>query len=120
MSSDAPVTSPRAKRSVVLPRHEQTFPALTTAEIDRLKHFGEIRRYADGAMLFETGRPGPGMFVVLSGQIAVTKRDGFGNVAPVIDQGAGQFVAEIGQLSGRAALIDGHAHGELEVIVIPP
>jgi thioredoxin reductase (NADPH) len=102
------------------PRHEQTFPALTPAEIERMRRFGEIRRYADGERLFETGKPGPGMFVLLSGHVAITQRDGFGHVTPVIEQGPGQFLAEIGQLSGRVALVDGHAEGEVETLLIPP
>ena len=77
-------------------------------------------RYKDGEALFETGKPGPGMFVVLSGHVAITQRDGLGHVTPVIDQGPGQFLAEIGQLSGRVALVDGHAEGDVETLLIPP
>jgi len=102
------------------PRHEQTFPTLTAAEIERLRRFGEVRTYRDGAALFETGKPGPGMYVVLSGLVAITHRDGLGHVSPVIDQGVGQFLAETGQLSGRVALVDGHAEGEVEALLIPP
>jgi thioredoxin reductase (NADPH) len=102
------------------PRHEQTFPTLTPQEIARLRRFGEIRRYQDGDRLFETGQPGPGMFVILSGHVAITQRDGFGHVTPVIDEGPGQFLAEIGQLSGRISLVDGHAEGEVETLLIPP
>jgi thioredoxin reductase (NADPH) len=93
---------------------------LTAAEIDRMRRFGELRHFKDGERLFETGKPGPGMFVVLSGHIAITQRDGFGHVTPVVDQGAGQFVAEIGQLSGRVTLVDGHAEGDAETLLIPP
>ena len=60
------------------------------------------------------------MFVVLSGTVAITQRDGLGHVTPVIDQGPGQFLAEIGQLSGRLALVDGHAEGDVETLLIPP
>ena len=60
------------------------------------------------------------MFVVLSGHVAITQRDGLGHVTPVIDQGPGQFLAEIGQLSGRVALVDGHAEGDVETLLIPP
>jgi len=102
------------------PRHEQTFPTLTRPEIERMRRFGELRTYKDGEALFETGKPGPGMFVVLSGHVAINLRDGLGHVTPVIDQGAGQFVAEIGQLSGRVALVDGHADGDVETLLIPP
>jgi thioredoxin reductase (NADPH) len=106
--------------AVAFPRHEQTFPELTAPEIARMRRFGELRRYKDGEKLFETGRPGPGMFVVLSGHVAITQRDGLGHVTPVIDQGPGQFLAEIGQLSGRVSLVDGHAEGEVETLLIPP
>jgi thioredoxin reductase (NADPH) len=114
------VGSANGLRSFVFPRPEQTFPTLTPHEIDRMRRFGEVRSYRHGEALFETGRPGPGMFVLLSGQVAITQRDGFGRVTPVIDQGPGQFLAEIGQLSGRVALVDGHAEGEVETLLIPP
>jgi thioredoxin reductase (NADPH) len=104
----------------VFARPEQTFPNLTEAEIARMRRFGELRSYKHGERLFETGKPGPGMFVVLSGHVAITQRDGLGHVTPVIDQGAGQFLAEIGQLSGRVALVDGHAEGDVETLLIPP
>src|SRR6476646_3697284 len=102
------------------PRHEQTFPALTPQEIARIRRFAEIRNYKDGEKLFETGRPGPGMFVVLSGHVTITKRDGLGHITPMIDQGPGQFLAEIGQLSGRVALVDGQAEGDVETLLIVP
>src|SRR5665213_1833662 len=102
------------------PRHEQTFPALTHSEIARMRRFGGLRHYKDGEALFETGKPGRGMFVVLSGHVAITQRDGLGHVTPLIDQGPGQFLAEIGQLSGRVSLVDGDAEGEVETLLIPP
>jgi thioredoxin reductase (NADPH) len=106
--------------SAMFPRHEQTFPALTAPEVARMRRFGELRSYKHGEKLFETGKPGPGMFVILSGHVAITLRDGLGHVTPVIDQGPGQFMAEIGQLSGRAALVDGTAEGGVETLLIPP
>lgn len=115
-NASLPVYAPR----VALPRHDQTFPVLTAAEIERMRRFGEIRHYKDGDCLFETGKPGPGMFVVLSGHVAITQRDGFGRITPVADQCTGQFVAEIAQLSGRVALVDGHAEGDVETLLIPP
>jgi thioredoxin reductase (NADPH) len=117
-NESASATSVAAGR--VFPRLEQTFPSLTSAEIERMRRFGELRSYKHGERLFETGKPGPGMFVVLSGHVAITERDGLGHVTPVIDQGPGQFLAEIGQLSGRVALVDGHAEGEVETLLIPP
>src|SRR5712672_3249342 len=113
-------TDSRAQLAARFPRLEQTFPALTPQEIARMRRFGEVRNYKDGEKLFETGKPGPGMFVILSGHVAISQRDGLGHVTPVIDQGPGQFLAEIGQLSGRVALVDGHAEGDVETLLIPP
>src|SRR3954452_3464855 len=101
-------------------RPEQTFPTLTSAEIERVRHFGEVRNYADGEFLFETGKPGPGMFVVLKGHVAITQRDGLGHVTPLIEQGPGQFLAELSQLSGRPALVDGRAEGDVETLLLSP
>src|SRR6476620_7797591 len=113
-------TDDRASLAARFPRLEQTFPTLTPQEIARMRRFGEMRRYKDGERLFEAGKPGPGMFVILSGHIAISQRDGLGHVTPVIEEGPGQFMAEIGQLSGRAALVDGHAEGDVETLLIPP
>jgi thioredoxin reductase (NADPH) len=107
-------------RAALGSRYDQTFPILTPAEIDRMRRFGTLRNYADGEKLFETGKPGPGMFVVLSGNVAITQHDGMGHVSPVVEQGAGQFIAEVGQLSSRATLVDGIAEGPVETLLIPP
>jgi len=113
-------TASGAPSAASFPRHEQTFPALTPQEIARMRRFAEARNYRDGEKLFETGKPGPGMFVVLSGHVTITQRDGLGHVTPIIDQGPGQFLAEIGQLSGRIALVDGQAEGDVETLLISP
>jgi thioredoxin reductase (NADPH) len=120
MSADTTAGPATGATSFVFPRHEQTFPTLTLPEIERMRRFGELRSYAHGEALFETGKPGPGMFVVLSGHVTITQRDGLGRVTPIIDQGPGQFLAEIGQLSDRVALVDGHAEGDVETLLIRP
>src|ERR1700760_2868569 len=123
MSEDittAHAAAPATPQAAFFPRLEQTFPTLTPQEIARMRRFGELRHYKNGEKLFETGKPGPGMFVILSGHVAITQRDGLGHVTPVIDQGPGQFLAEIGQLSGRVSLVDGQAEGDVETLLIPP
>jgi len=119
MSADITAGPATGAASIAFPRHEQTFPTLAHHEIERMRRFGELRTYRDGEALFETGKVGPGMFVVLSGTVAITQRDGLGHVTPVIDQGVGQFLAEIGQLSGRVALVDGLVESDVETLLIP-
>ena len=100
-------------------RREQMFPKLTTAEIDRIRRFGRVQRYAKGALLFKTGEVSPGMFVLISGTVAVSWRDGMGHVLPIVEQGPGEFLAEVSQLSGRPSLVDARAKTSVEALLIP-
>ncbi|UDL94526.1 FAD-dependent oxidoreductase [Lichenihabitans sp. PAMC28606] len=106
--------------SPLMPRYDQIFPTLTPGEIDRLRPYGTIRHYEDRDTLFETGEASCGLFVILAGHVAITQRDGLGHVVPIVEEGPGQFLAEVGQLSGRPALVDGRALGAVDVLLIPP
>ncbi|MEJ8858085.1 FAD-dependent oxidoreductase [Variovorax robiniae] len=108
------------ERVEVETRKHQMFPVLDAADIARITRFGSVRHYAADTCLFTAGEPGPGMFVVLKGVVAITQRDGLGNITPIAEQGPGQFLAEVGQLSGRVALVDGHAMTEVETLLVPP
>jgi thioredoxin reductase (NADPH) len=102
-----------------LPRYQETFFALTAQEVGRLRRYGSFRKYSDGEKLFEAGKISLGMFVVLKGQVAITQRDGLGHLTPIAELGEGQFLADVGQLSTRAALVDGAAEGDVETLLIP-
>ncbi|MFN3946330.1 MAG: FAD-dependent oxidoreductase [Allosphingosinicella sp.] len=101
-------------------RGHQAFPVLDEEQIARMRPFAERRAYADGELLFEAGAVGAGLFVVTKGEVAITRRDGLGNDIPVVNQGVGQFLAEVGQLSGKPAFVDGRAVGEVEALLLPP
>ena len=101
------------------PRYQETFPALTAQEIDRLRRYGSLRKYSDGEKLFEAGKISPGMFVVLKGLVTITQRDGLGHLTPIAERGEGQFLGDVGQLSTRATLVDAIAEGDVETLLIP-
>ncbi len=110
-----------AARPFLHGRFDEAFPALTDTQIARIRRYGTTRRFANGELLFEAGKPRPGMFIVLSGHVAITARDGLGHITPVVDQGPGQFIAELGTLAdGAVSLTDGRAEGEVEALLIPP
>ena len=106
--------------SMIDNRREQMFPELGPEEIDRLRRFGVVRHFATAAPLFVTGQVSPGMFVLLAGTVAVRRRDPLGHLAPIVEYGAGHFLAEVGQLSGRPALVDAQAVGDVEALLLPP
>jgi thioredoxin reductase (NADPH) len=106
--------------STIDSRNEQMFPKLTPNEIDRMHRFGELRHYAPGEALFVTGSVAPGMYVLIKGSVRVTHRDPLGHSAPIAEQGPGDFVAEVGQLSGQPAFVDVQAIDDVEALLIPP
>ncbi|WPB55827.1 FAD-dependent oxidoreductase [Xylophilus sp. GOD-11R] len=101
-------------------RRHQMFPALDAADAARVGRFGTQHHYPRGAVLFRAGEPGPGLYLVLSGKVAISQRDGLGRITPVAVQGPGQFLAEVGTLSGQPALVDGHAEEDVEALLVPP
>lgn len=100
-------------------RREQMFPVLTQEEVNRIRRFGTVQRYAKGAALFKTGEVSPGMFVLIFGTVAVCWHDGLGHIQPIVEQGPGEFLAEVNQLSGRPSLVDAFAKTDVEALLIP-
>src|SRR5580765_245464 len=106
-------------RPIIETRFDQMFPRLEAAEIDRLRRFGEIRRYRVGDRMVTSGEPSPGMFVVLSGEMAISQHNVLGHEEPIVTHGPGSFMGELAQLSGRPSLVDARATKDVEAIVIP-
>ena len=105
-------------RTVIETRFEQVFPTLTSAEIDRLRRFGEERTYAEGERLVTSGEASPGMFVILSGQVAVTQHSALGHDEPIVTHSPGSFMGELAQLSDRPSLVDARATKPVVALVI--
>jgi thioredoxin reductase (NADPH) len=106
--------------TVLETRREQVFPILAPADIDRLRHFGQVRAFASGDMLVRLGERGHGLTVILSGRVGVTRRDEAEHDQPINTHIAGSFMGELAQLSGRPALVDAKALEPVEALVISP
>jgi thioredoxin reductase (NADPH) len=52
--------------------------------------------------------------------VQVTQRDASGRREPIVAHGAGGFMGELAQLSGRPALVDAHAQGPVQALIIAP
>jgi thioredoxin reductase (NADPH) len=110
MADDAP--------SELLSRRHQMFPVLTEAEMVRMRRFGTLQVHPGGTRLITAGEPSPGMFVILKGVVAVSQRDGMGNITPIVHHGRGHFMGEVGSLSGKPSLVDGIAQESVEVLLL--
>jgi thioredoxin reductase (NADPH) len=106
--------------SIMDTRRHHMFPTLAPAEIERLRRFGVLCFYGKGAPLVSVGEVGQGLTIILSGEVEVTQRDHSGYRTTIVTHGQGAFMGELAQLSGRPALVDAHALGPVEALVIAP
>lgn len=101
-------------------RLHQIFFDLTDREISRVCEFAEEKTFEDGALLLETGVAAPGMFVIVSGTVRLSHRDGLGNRSNLSDLFERQFIAETSTLSGMPSLVDGVAVGQVNALLVRP
>jgi thioredoxin reductase (NADPH) len=107
-------------QSIVDARREQMFPTLETAELERVRRFGDVRAYAAGEALGRVGEPGHGLTVVLAGHVEITRQAVSGRREPIVTHGPGSFLGELAQLSGRPMLVDAHAKDAVAALIIAP
>src|SRR5262245_23447311 len=106
--------------SIIETRRDQMFPVLQADEIERMRRFGVPRSYGPGAVLAQAGKVSDGLTVILSGKVDVNQHTASGRGALIVSYGAGSFMGELAQLSGRPALVDAQAQEPVEVLIIPP
>lgn len=84
----------------------QAFPALSSAQIDRIRPLGQVRPVQPGDILFEPNDTAIPFFVLLSGgmEIVQPSLDGERTIAK---HGPGEFTGEINMISGQQSLVRG-------------
>jgi thioredoxin reductase (NADPH) len=106
--------------SLLETRRHQMFPHLEDQDIERLRRFGEVSRFTDGTFIMRAGEVAAGLAFVLKGAIDVRQGGAASRGEPIVQHGPGNFLGELAQLSGRPALVDAVACGDVEAIVLPP
>jgi thioredoxin reductase (NADPH) len=101
-------------------RGAQMFLRLTPEELERLSRFGEPSSYKAGEMVVRVGEVGPGLTLILSGEVEVSRHDGRGQQSHIVTHESGNFLGELAQLSGRPFLVDAAALTDVEAVSIPP
>src|SRR3954468_23596660 len=99
-------------------RRHQMFPVLQAAEIERVRRFGKVRAFAEGEILARMGDIGPGLTIVLSGAVDVTRHEGAHEL--IVTHGPGGFMGELAQLAVRPGLLEARAKQAGEALVIAP
>lgn len=95
----------------------QAFPALTSAQIDRIRPLAHSRRVRRGEILFEPGDTKVPFFVLLSGNMEIVQPSVEGE-RPVAAHAAGEFTGEITMISGQRCLVRGRVTEEGEFLEV--
>jgi len=92
-------------------RAHQAFPVLDQAQIVTARGFavGEEHRFAPAEVIYRAGEHNVTAWLVLEGEIELSRHDGLGPDVPISSLASGQFTGEVGQLSGRPALASAQA-----------
>ncbi len=84
-------------------RKDQMFPKLTPAQIARVANIGTRRDVRAGEVLFAPGEQNTSFFVVVRGEIAISRPHG-DKEEVIVTHGPGEFTGEINMLSARRSL----------------
>jgi thioredoxin reductase (NADPH) len=97
----------------------QIFPALTEAQISRIRSRSELRQAREGEILFEPGDTNIPFFVVLSGKLEIVQPDLTGE-RHLATHGPGSFTGEMTMISGRRSLARGRVAEAGELLELRP
>ena len=89
-----------------LDANTQTFPVLTTAQINRARASGKVRKVHSGEILFRPGDSGVPFFVLLSGSMEIVQPDLTGE-RMITTHEPGSFTGELSMISGQRCLVLG-------------
>jgi thioredoxin reductase (NADPH) len=97
---------PSPPNPTALDAYSQAFPRLTSTQIDRVRPVGHIRTVQSGETLFEPNDSAVPFFVVLSGQMEVS-RPTLDSERLVTTHVQGCFNGEMAMISGQRCLVRG-------------
>ena len=96
------------------------FPTLDSRELDELTGFGTPRELGTGEVLYGPGADLWDFFVLLDGEIEIVRDDRGDNAREVIaSYRAGQFIGELGLLTGQRTYLTARATSPGKALVIP-
>ncbi|MGD0455353.1 MAG: FAD-dependent oxidoreductase [Solirubrobacteraceae bacterium] len=92
-------------------------PLLSASQMQEMAAFGSERLLAAGDLLFEAGEASFDLFVVLEGEVQVVRADGAEDVV-VTAFGPGDFIGELGLLTGQRRFLTGRVSRPGRVLAI--
>jgi signal transduction histidine kinase len=93
------------------------YPTLTDEQIEILSHKGQEVCFSNGETIFAEGKPADNIYIVLEGQIRITRKVGVDESLIAIHE-QGEFTGELSLLTGGLAIATGRAVGACRVLRI--
>ncbi|MGE0804621.1 MAG: Crp/Fnr family transcriptional regulator [Burkholderiaceae bacterium] len=97
----------------------QLFVDLPDSVLDGVVQSAQLRRYPRGVYLHRVGDPVPGLYVVMSGALELSRLHPDGNRFVVEYLGPPSVNGIIGMVDGGCALFDVRAHASTVVVMVP-
>jgi thioredoxin reductase (NADPH) len=100
------------------PKPVEAFPVLGGRGCELLRPYGRVRAVREGEILFEAGDADYDFYVVLAGLVAVVDEHD-GEQRTLVTHGSGEFVGDLGVLSGGIAFAKAVVTQEGELLEVP-
>src|SRR5215475_976646 len=94
-------------------------PVLDAAQLEVLRRYGSERDVAAGDVLFADGDETYDLIVVLDGTAEIVQGYGLSGATFIAGYGPGQFLGEIGMLTGQRAFLTAVATSAGRVLAVP-
>lgn len=102
---------------VVADPSDRRFPVFPTTVLEELSEFGERRALAPGDVLYRAGQSNSDFFVLIEGEVEVVRDDESQELVVVYT--AGQFIGELGLVTGQRTFLTARSTQKGMALVIP-
>jgi thioredoxin reductase (NADPH) len=102
---------------VVADPSDQRFPAFSPEVLEELSEFGERRELAAGDVLYRAGESRGDFYVLIEGEVEIVRDDESHQLVVVYT--AGQFIGELGLLTGQRTFLTARSTRSGLALVIP-
>jgi thioredoxin reductase (NADPH) len=89
-------------------------PTLSAEQIERIRSVAQLRRVCSGEVLYEPSQPNVPLFIVLEGNVSISKTGEDDKILAVRE--AGQFTGEMSVISGKRSLLKARVTGDGSVL----
>jgi signal transduction histidine kinase len=99
------------------PNHPTLFPTLSAEELARMQRHGQEVEFSPGQVLFQEGDSTYHFYIVLDGEVEITKRVG-GEVQVLTVHHAGEFTGDISMVMGDPASVSARSLGQSRLLEV--